>query len=454
MIGWDPASHHRLASMEWIPPYSKEYRTLRASKGSSFVKQAGWKDQMLKPAPGQSSRILVSLAFCMALQMTGFIMILLLFARRFESYGAGVEALAVSATAYALTSAFAAPFIGRLADRFGRRPIILISLTGYVLVFCGYLFAASTWLLILLRALSGIFTAGLIPAMMSIVGDRAPEAQRARWFGVINGSASIGWVIGPFIGGVLFDDYGYEVPFTVSVVLALSALFLALFLIPETRVPADKSVPARSLRGLALPDLTSRPVLFLLLIISFGVVFAYAFIEPQLMFYAYDDLAWSSSRLGLAMSAYGVAFTVGEFSLGRLSDRLGRKPVLVLGLVLFSAQFIGLVFFRDFFWITLSFILAGLGNALYDPALCAQILDISPAGHTAGLIGLKSMAGSLGSLLGPSLVVLAAPVMRPQTVFSIAAVLALILAAASGFGFHPPEGVGKARNFSDTAFER
>lgn len=90
----------------------------------------------------QSQTILIVLAFCMGLQMTGFVMILPLFARRFNSFGAGVEALGMSAMAYALTSTFAAPFIGMLADRFGRRPIVLLSLAAYVLAFTGYLFAS------------------------------------------------------------------------------------------------------------------------------------------------------------------------------------------------------------------------------------------------------------------------------------------------------------------------
>src|SRR5512134_857327 len=95
----------------------------------------------------ESSGRLAALALCMALQMTSFVITLPLFARRFESFGAGVEALNISAMAYALTSTLAAPFMGMLADRFGRRPIILFSLAGYVLAFSGYLFAASTWLL-------------------------------------------------------------------------------------------------------------------------------------------------------------------------------------------------------------------------------------------------------------------------------------------------------------------
>ena len=402
----------------------------------------------------QSSSILVTLAFCMAMQMTGFVMIVPLFARRFESFGAGVEALGVSAMAYALTSTFAAPFIGMLVDRFGRRPIILFSLAGYVLAFSGYLFAASTWLLILLRGLAGVFTAGLLPAMMGIVGDLAPENRRARWIGIVNGGASAGWIFGPLLGGLLYDRFGYVVPFSASIAMAAGALFLAAFLIPETHIPAAHPTHRHPawVHGLQAP--TVRPTFFLLLFIAFGVMFAWAFIEPQFMFYAYDDLSWTSSQLGLMMSAYGVAFMLGEFALGQLSDRLGRKPVVVLGLALFSAQFVGLVIFRDVTWIVMSFILAGLGNALYDPALSALILDIIPPEHTAGMIGLKGTAGSLGNLLGPALVVLFTPFVSPQIVFLIAAVLVSIITLASGFVLRLPESIEVTHHFSNAAVER
>jgi MFS transporter, DHA1 family, multidrug resistance protein len=408
---------------------------------------------MSTQTPRQSSSILVALALCMALQMTGFVMILPLFARRFESFGAGVEALGVSAMAYALTSTFAAPFVGMLADRYGRRPIILFSLAGYILAFSGYLFATSAWLLILLRGLAGLFTAGLLPAMMSIVGDLAPENRRARWIGIVNGGAAVGWILGPILGGLLYDRYGYVVPFVTSILMAGLALLLAALLIPETHKPAARpSQPSLAWkRGLlALP---ARRTLLLLMLITFGVMFAWAFIEPQFMFYAYDDLSWSSSQLGLVMSAFGVAFMIGEFALGGLSDRLGRKPVLVLGLALFTAQFVGLVIFQDATWIVISFILAGLGNALYDPPLSALILDITPPEQTASIIGLKGTAGSLGNLLGPALVVLFTPFVSSQVIFLMATALVLALTLASGLALRLPR-KETTQQFSNAATAR
>jgi MFS family permease len=402
----------------------------------------------------QSPRGLIALALCMALQMTGFVMILPLFARRFESFGAGVAALGVSAMAYALTSTIAAPFIGMLADRWGRRPIILFSLAAYMLAFGGYLLATSAWLLIFLRGLAGFFTAGLVPAMTSMVGDLAPENRRGQWIGIVNGGASAGWIAGPLLGGLLYDHFGYIVPFATSIAMAAAALLLALFLIHETYAPAAYPTYQQPAWLHGLPAAPARLTFLLLMLITFGAMFAWTFSEPQFMFYAYDDLSWSSSQLGMVMSTYGVAFMLGEFTLGQLSDRVGRKPVLVLGLALFSAQFLGLVIFRDATWIVVSFLLAGLGNALYDPALSALILDITPAEQTAGVLGLKGMAGSLGSLLGPALVVLFTQFVSPQMVFLIATALVYMLILATGMALRSPQSAEVATHSAKAAVAR
>jgi MFS family permease len=236
--------------------------------------------------------------------------------------------------------------------------------------------------------------------------------------------------------------------------MAVGALLLAVLLIPETYKPAAHPRQPRLAWTHGLRSLPAQPTFLLILLITFGVMFVWAFIEPEFMFYAYEDLSWTSSQLGLVMSAYGLAFMSGELGLGRLSDLLGRKPVLVLGLALFSAQFVGLVIFRDMTWIVVSFFLAGLGNALYDPALNALILDITPPEHTAAMIGLKGTAGSLGNLLGPALVVVIAPFVSPQVVFLIASALVLLLTLTSGLALRLPESIEVTHLFSNAVVER
>jgi MFS family permease len=82
-----------------------------------------------------------------------------------------------------------------------------------------------------------------------------------------------------------------------------------------------------------------------------------------------------------------MATMLGEFPLGRLSDGLGRKPVIALGLTLFSGRFLGLGLIGDYVWIAVTFTVAGLGNALYNPPLSASVLDIAPAEHRARSTG-------------------------------------------------------------------
>lgn len=379
-------------------------------------------------------QIIIVLSVCMALQMTSFVIILPLFARRFSELGAGIESLGASAMAYALTSTLAAPFMGALADRFGRRRLMLVSLAIYILAFIGYLVASSALAIIFLRGLAGVFTAGLIPAVTGIVADLAPMDRRANWIGIVNGGASIGWIAGPVLGGVLYDHWGYSIALGVAVIMATITFITALVLVPETRTNHGLvSGATESAQTIELYDIKSSVHAFritlpdslssfmVLLIIAFAVMFAWAFIEPRFMFYAYDDLGWSSSMLGLVMSTYGIAMTLGEFLLSHLSDRLGRKPVIICGLLLFTAQFIGLTLFRNYIWIAASFVIAGLGNALFDPALSASILDLAPAAHQARILGIKSTAASLGNILGPALVVLFTPFLEARGIFLAAA---------------------------------
>jgi MFS transporter, DHA1 family, multidrug resistance protein len=385
-----------------------------------------------KPDRMSSQKLIIALSTIMALQMTSFVMILPLFARRFTELGAGVEALGISEMGYALTSTLAAPFMGMLADRFGRRPLILCSLAAYVAAFSGYLLAPSVGVFILVRALAGAFTAGLIPAVTGLAVDLAPKDRKGQWISYINGGASFGWIAGPIAGGMIYDSLGYSAALIAAICMAGITLIAAVLFVPKSRpaatTPIEHRAPNNVFKNLKTWQLNLRSTFpqsltafGVLLFIFFAVLFAWAFIEPRFMFFAYNDLGWNSAMLGMVMSTYGIAMMLGEFGLGRLSDRLGRKPIILIGLVLFSAQFIGLAFFRNYILIAVAFVIAGLGNALFDPALSAAILDISPAEHRASILGIKSMVGSAGSVLGPALVALFSLAMGAHSIFLIAA---------------------------------
>ncbi|MCP4937372.1 MAG: MFS transporter [bacterium] len=373
--------------------------------------------------------------------MTSYGMIFPLFARKIGDFGDGVEVLATSVMAYSLAGVIAAPFMGSLADRFGRRPLLLVSFAAFATAFTGYYLATTSLAFIVVRGLAGALTAGLGPATMGIVADIAPEDERARWIGIVSGGTSAGFIIGPVVGGLLFDKWGYAPPFLMSIGIALITFLIAFFIIPETHTREERRRETlRQKRATRLATGTGTGVSFwaslphpllafsILLFINLSMIFAWFFIDPQLPFYVFDDLGWSTAQFGAAISFYGWATLVGNLTLGRSSDRLGRKPILIIGLVLHSAQYVGLMFTNIYWVIIAAFIIAGLGEALLNPALNAAYLDITPEEHRSRAMGIKGAIGSLGSLLAPALVMVVIRFVPPQSVFLISA--ALILSTA------------------------
>jgi multidrug resistance protein len=390
--------------------------------------------------PRQTRHVILLLAGCVALMMTGFGIIMPVFARRLGEFGAGVQALGWMTTAFALAQLVAAPFLGSLADRIGRRPLVLLALAAFTLANIGYLLARTTGVFILVRALGGAFTAGLFPAAMGVVADLVPEEQRARWIGLIMGGYGAGFVFGPVIGGVLYDAWGFAAPFTASAAMALIALVAAIVLVPETR-PASVRQRAKlrerraaeitpRLRQVSLLDSMPRPLIIFasLLVIEFGGAFAFAYIEPQMVFYVYDQLAWSTAQFGLVVGVYGLAMVFGQAGLGQLSDRYGRKPIIVIGVLLNTCLYIGMATIESVPWMTLIAFISGLGSALMAPALSAYVMDISLDEHRARVMGIKEAALALGGVLGPLLVVVASSLITPRGIFLSAGLLTLLTA--------------------------
>ena len=381
-----------------------------------------------------SRTAILLLAASIALMMTGLGIVMPVFARRLGELGGGVEALGLMTMAFGGAQFFAAPFMGSLADRIGRRPPILIALTAFIVANIGYLLAPNTTVFVVIRGAAGAFTAGLSPAAMAMVADTVPERERARWIGILMGGYGIGLIFGPVLGGLLYDAWGFAAPFLASAGMGVLALLAALFLVPETRTPEirlhqllrQRRDAARAARapGRAAARLAWLPrPLFLfatLLTVDFMGTFAFTFIEPQMIFYFYDQLGWSTVQFGLVVAVYGVAMFLGQTTLGQLSDRYGRRPIITLGMLLNASLYAGLAFLTNFGTILVVAAVAGLGAALISPALGALLLDITEEKHRSRVLGFKNSALSLAGVLGPLLVVFATRLTDARGIFLMA----------------------------------
>jgi DHA1 family tetracycline resistance protein-like MFS transporter len=381
-----------------------------------------------------AKRAILLLALTVALLMTGVGIIFPIFARRMSELGGGVQTLGLMTVSFMLAQFIFAPIMGSLADRFGRKPIILLSLAAFAFANVGYLFAATNTAIIAIRASQGALAAGLYPSAMGMVGDLMPENQRGRWIGIVSASYAAGFIFGPLIGGILYDGWGYAAPFVISAVLGALAFIAAIFLVPETKPGKSKPIhiskPRFSLRDRDWSWLP-RPLTMLgaLLFIDFAVVFAFAFVEPQMIFTMYDDLGWTTIQFGVLVGAYGLTAAVGQVVAGPISDRVARFPVIITGILLNAIFYAGLIMFTDFYILVLVAVIAGLGEALLMPALGAYYLDIASPQHRSRVMGLKESAAASGGVVGPLLIAALAGMLTANQVYWVALVITLF----SGF---------------------
>jgi len=364
-------------------------------------------------------------------------MLFTVFARKAGTFGQGVEVFGISATAFSLAALVIAPYMGMLADRYGRRRLLLGSLAAHAMACLGYLFSPTGAAFVAVRAAAGGLTAGLVPATISMIGDLTPQAERGRWIGFVTGWSAVGLVLGPPLGGWFFDQWGLAAPFIAGGATHTLAFLIALGFIPDTAAgpvrQSQSSLAAPTEKAGILSRLSSfwiaipRPysTLVVLGIISFAAVFAWRFAEPTFHFFVYDVLRWTSARFGLVMGGYALLLMFAKATLGALSDRFGRRPILMIGLVIHTAQYWALIATDSFVWITLGIAASGLGDGLFMPALNAYFLDVVPERCRAQAIGFKESMFSLAGLAGPALMVLAAQYLQPASVYMIAGAIIL-----------------------------
>jgi multidrug resistance protein len=385
----------------------------------------------------KARHIIILLSVSVALIMTGFGIVMPVFARRLEDFGSGVVELSFITMGFALAQFVLSPILGYLGDRIGRRPIILLALGGYAAVNIGFLFASNTSILMVLRCLEGGVTAGLLPAAQATVGDIVPTNRRAQGVSVVMAGYGFGFILGPFIGGLLYDMWGFAAPFIASSSMGLIALVFAWVLVPETHIgvkPSEEKVNSNQQRQKAFFEgyLPKRLTTFVILIlVSFVLTFMFAFISPVMVFYAYNDLNFSATQFGLLVGVLGLAMALGQLFLGGLSDKYGRKPIIISGIIISSTFYVGMILFTHFTTCFIVSAIGGIGSALATSATSGYILDISDEGNKSRIQGVRGSFMALGEAIGPLLAVLINNQITPHSMFMISAIIGIAIAFIS-----------------------
>lgn len=327
-------------------------------------------------------------------------------------YGASPIMVGVLMSIYSMMQFIFSPIWGQLSDRFGRRPIILISLLGASLAHLGFAFSASFTGLLVSRLLAGVF-GGNLPVAMAYIADVTPEKDRSKGMGLIGAAFGLGFILGPTIGGV-FADVGHRLgdspPFggSFSAVIASGICFLnfvsAYFFLEESLDrSAVRSTMAQSegrlqrvWRGLLSPSLGRFLSLYFLNTLTLAQV------EAALFLFVQDRFQWTYSNASYGFAYIGImmAFTQG-FLIRRLLPKVGEVRMARFG---FISTAIGLALIAvsyELWMLAMAVTFLSIGNGLSSPALSGGISLTSRSTEQGGNLGIAQSLSSLARILGP-----------------------------------------------------
>ena len=309
---------------------------------------------------------------------------------------------------YALCCFAAAPVLGALSDRHGRRPVLLLSLCGAALGFAVPGIGGALWVLVLGRLIEGL-TAGSIATLYAWVADTHPDAERGPAFGVLGAAGGLGFMLGPVLGGLL-GQLSLAAPLYGAAALAVLNAALVAACLPESHPPAKRAASVQRGRFNAITQL--RVVLRVApLRRLFAVVFCFAFgstvLQANLAVLLRDLLAFGPAAIGMVLVGIGVMDILSQGVVApRLQRRLGERAVAVLGLAVNGAGLavLACLALRP----VLALLVCGIalftfGDGLFQPSASALIAGAAPAGRQGEVQGANQAQQSLARMGGPLL---------------------------------------------------
>ena len=355
-----------------------------------------------------------------------------------SSTGASLELLSgLAYSSQAFTMMLTAPLWGAVADRFGRKLMVERAMFGGTLILLMMAFARSAEDLVILRAIQGLIT-GTVAAANALVAAMAPREHSGYAMGLLQVGQGAGVALGPIVGGLVADQYGYAAAFYVTSLMLLLGGLLVLFGIQEPPVTHSKTAGRPSILGSWREILSSSGV-----IVNYGVGFmgslARNMLLPILPLFIPLVLASTQSLntfTGLVIGMSSAATTLSSIFFGRLGDRIGHRPILVSSMLLGGLLYFPLVWATAAWQVLILQALTGIALGGVIPCYSALLARYTRPGLEGAVYGLDNSIGSgartLAPMLGSALVVWVG--LRPS--FAITGAL-LILASLTGLALLP-----------------
>jgi MFS family permease len=395
------------------------------------------------PEPPRGLRSPLAIVFVTVfLDLVGFGIVIPLLPLYARWFGAGPVGVAWLLAVYSLMQFLFAPWWGRVSDRVGRRPILLLGLFGSAASYLVFGLAGSFAVLLAARAMAG-FTGANIGVAQAYVADVTSPQARARGMGMIGAAFGLGFVLGPAIGGLL-SRYGAAVPFFGAAAVTLANALLAVVRLPES-LPPERRAQGPAALGLAerVRAVLARGTPRRLRIIFTAVFVAtVAFAAMEATFSLWADARWHLTRQGISyVFAYiGVVSVIAQGGVvGRLVPRIGAGRAAVLGIALIATGLATLALAPALPLLFAPLALIAFGHGTASPSLSTLISHQGGPGEQGRLLGVNQSLSALGRVVGPvwgglalAHVGLSAPFLSAAALaFAAAALLAMGVGAAA-----------------------
>jgi len=303
--------------------------------------------------------------------------------------------------AYAITQFVFAPLIGNLSDKFGRRPIILISLFAFSMDYLLLAFAPTiTWIFIG-RIIAGVSGASITTASAYIADVSTPE-NRAKNFGMIGAAFGLGFIIGPVIGGLL-GQFGSRVPFYAAAVLCLLNFLYGYFILPESLSKENRrefSLKRANPIG-AFLNLKKYPQLIGLVVSIFLLYTASHAVHSNWSYFTIYKFHWDEKMVGISLGAIGLLVGIVQGVLIRwINPKLGNEKSIYVGMALYT---VGMFLFATATesWMMFAFLIPYCLGGIAGPAMQAVISSQVPANEQGEIQGTLSSLMSASAIVGP-----------------------------------------------------
>lgn len=344
---------------------------------------------------------LVVVVLIVLVDLMGFTIVMPLLPRFAEHYGFDPAQIGLLMAAYPLCQLVAGPILGRLSDRFGRRPVLAVSQAGTALSFLIFGLSHNYTIMLLARMLDGASGGNFLVAQAYVADVTRPE-DRAKGMGLIGMAFGVGFVLGPLLGGLMLSlpigaDWQLRLPFLVAAGFSTIAWILVLTSLPES-LPRDASArtSARVLSRRGMLDILASPKAGLLVAVGTLNVLAFATLEGTFSLFLGDRLGWGASEAAYGFAFLGLVSALVQGGLiRRLVPRFGEPRLILAGLASLGCGLAALAMTRNWPELLGAAFLVGIGQGLASPTIQGLLSRVTPAGEQGAVFGVLSSAQTL-----------------------------------------------------------